>query len=312
MYNRLQDDGFRSIVWSFGSATVVKGLVGDTPLTGWVTDYPLLKRIHYLLVAGFNVYGPGEHQLATRMYMDFLRMDAENNFLRVMSAGQRQKMHDNWYQGVFGKMSTYFHQPYFSAGHETGINFTGSDYKREFFSQTRARLGKAVGPIDSISHCVSAENCSSGTTPLLEEVSKQMHNIARLRGDETALLPEISLLRVRSASADENLVYTLLVNKGLKNVAVMFAENLRREPEKDTVTVVPGFVGSYPNFFFSVAEYRQAEFVGLLKTARSDAEKEKFYSEFGIRRNNPEIWQYTDWFNVWQKNTGACRPVCSI
>ncbi len=102
-------------------------------------------------------------------------------------------------------------------------------------------------------------------------------------------------------SADNDLVSTLLGNKGLKNVAVVFAENLRREPEKDTVTVVPGFVGSYPNFFFSVEKDHLAEFVGLLKTARRDAEKKRFYSEFGIRRSNPEIWKYTDWFNARHK-----------
>ncbi len=41
----------------FDSATVVKGLVGDEPKTAWVIDYPLLERIHYLLVAGYDVYG---------------------------------------------------------------------------------------------------------------------------------------------------------------------------------------------------------------------------------------------------------------
>ena len=39
------------------SATVTKGFIGDTPLTGWVVDYPIFEQLHYLLVAGFNVYG---------------------------------------------------------------------------------------------------------------------------------------------------------------------------------------------------------------------------------------------------------------
>lgn len=108
----------------------------------------------------------------------------------------------------------------------------------------------------------------------------------------------MSLLRIRTAAADDDPVYTLLVNKGLKNVAVMFAENLRRHPEKDTVTVVPGFIGSYPNFFFSVEKEQLTEFIELLKTARSVADKEKFYSRFGVRRSNPEIWRYAYWFNA--------------
>ncbi len=38
----------------FDSATVVKGFVGRPPKTAWVVGYPLLERIHYLLVAGFD------------------------------------------------------------------------------------------------------------------------------------------------------------------------------------------------------------------------------------------------------------------
>ena len=37
----------------FDSASVVKGLVGQAPQTAWLIDYPILERIHYLLVAGF-------------------------------------------------------------------------------------------------------------------------------------------------------------------------------------------------------------------------------------------------------------------
>ncbi|MCK5360658.1 MAG: fatty acid cis/trans isomerase, partial [Gammaproteobacteria bacterium] len=58
----------------FDSASVDYGFTGDYPDTAWVIDYPLLERIHYLLVAGFNVFGNLKHQLNTRLYMDFLRM----------------------------------------------------------------------------------------------------------------------------------------------------------------------------------------------------------------------------------------------
>lgn len=34
----------------------------------------MLERIHYLLVAGFNVFGNVGHQLNTRLYINFLRM----------------------------------------------------------------------------------------------------------------------------------------------------------------------------------------------------------------------------------------------
>ena len=49
----------------FDSASVVKGLVGEPPKTAWVIGYPLLERIYYLLVAGYDVWGNTPHQLQT-------------------------------------------------------------------------------------------------------------------------------------------------------------------------------------------------------------------------------------------------------
>ncbi|HEX9179985.1 MAG TPA: fatty acid cis/trans isomerase, partial [Burkholderiales bacterium] len=51
----------------FDSASVVQGLVGEPPKTAWIIGYPLLERIHYLLVAGFDVYGNAGHQLNSRL-----------------------------------------------------------------------------------------------------------------------------------------------------------------------------------------------------------------------------------------------------
>ena len=50
--NGVNENAVLTVFRHLDSATVVKGLVGDTPLSGWVVDYPLLERIHYLLVAG--------------------------------------------------------------------------------------------------------------------------------------------------------------------------------------------------------------------------------------------------------------------
>ena len=82
--NGNNDNAALTIFRHFDTASVVKGFVGDIPKTAWVITYPLLERIHYLLVAGFDVYGSASHQLTSRLYMDFLRMDGEFNFLMYM------------------------------------------------------------------------------------------------------------------------------------------------------------------------------------------------------------------------------------
>ncbi|NOR81392.1 MAG: isomerase, partial [Methyloprofundus sp.] len=137
----------------FDSATVVQGFVGDTPLTAWLVDYPIFERIHYLLVAGFDVYSSIDHKLAARTYMDFFRIDGENNFLRFMPNDQRNKMHDSWYKGMSGKLISYLDTPYYSEGHETGVRYQTTDYKKEFFEQLKKRLGKAAGDKDVLNQC---------------------------------------------------------------------------------------------------------------------------------------------------------------
>lgn len=128
-----------------------------------------------------------------------------------------------------------------------------------------------------------------------------MRKLAQLHGLELGALPEMSLLRVKTGDIAGDLVYTLLIDKAYTNISKMVAMGSRRLPENDRITIVPGFVGSYPNFFFSLEKNRLGEFVHRIRTARTQPDLESFYSEFGIRRTNPEIWHYSDWFNEQHK-----------
>ncbi|NOQ14226.1 MAG: isomerase [Methyloprofundus sp.] len=291
----------------FDSATVVTGLVGDIPLTGWVVDYPIFERLHYLLVAGFDVYSSVDHQLASRKYMDFFRMDGENNFLRFMPADQRKEMHDSWYKGISGKIASYIDTPYYSAGYETGVNYQTTRYKKEFFNQLRQRLGKAAGDKDILNQCDEEACISKEASSLQQDIDVFMRKLAQFKGHELDVLPEMSLVRVRTKQEHSDLVYTLLLNKSLENITFMIGEDDRRERGLDTLTVIPGFLGSYPNFFFNVQEEQLPEFIEAIKHIQSSDDKEAFYSKYGIRRTNPEIWQYVDWFNAQHKKYRGVR-----
>jgi hypothetical protein len=282
----------------FDSATVTKGLIGDTPLTAWVIDYPIFERLHYLLVAGFNVYGTAGHQIASRTYMDLLRQDGEDNFLRFMPEKQRQAIYDSWSQGFDGLRTA---EAFFNSGHETQVKYQTTDYKKEFFDQVRQRLGKAAGPDDSINRCTQALCMRVNATPVQQQVDNEMRRLAKLQGIELGALLEMSLVRVKTFDPDGDLVYTLLIDKAYSNISKMVSMGSRRLPENDRITIVPGFVGSYPNFFFSAEKNRLGEFVNKIRTARTEADLESFYSEFGIRRTHPEIWQNSDWFNEQHK-----------
>ena len=293
----VNDNAALTIFRHSDSATVVKGLLGKTPLTGWVVDYPILERIHYLLVAGFNVYGSAGHQLASRKYMDYLRVDGENNFLRFMPKSQRQKLQNSWYKGLETKLIDYTNEPLFSINYETGITYKTINYKKEFYDLIRTKMGKAAGQLNSVNEC-KGDFCFNDNSSLAhQKIEQQISELSKLKGKQLDLLPEVSFIRVKAKNPKEYSVFSLLLNKSYKNIAFMLAEDYRHESENDTLTVVPGFIGSYPNFFFSVEQDELADFIEDLSHANTDAERELFYSYYGIRRSNPEFWSVYDWFN---------------
>ena len=89
------DNAALTVFRHLDNATVVKGFVGDEPKTLVLLGYPLLERIHYLLVAGYDIYGNIGHQLNSRLYMDFLRMEGETGFPHPAPGTVRESKNGN-------------------------------------------------------------------------------------------------------------------------------------------------------------------------------------------------------------------------
>jgi hypothetical protein len=128
----------------FDSASVVKGLVGDPPKTAWVIGYALLERIHYLLVAGFDVYGNVGHQLLTRLYMDFMRMESEFNFLAYLPLDQRLALRDHWYRGASREVKDHVYGKLARFDVETGIRFRTEEPQQELYALLKQRLAPVL------------------------------------------------------------------------------------------------------------------------------------------------------------------------
>ena len=88
--------------------------------------------------------------------------------------------------------------------------------------------------------------------------------------------------------------FTLIHNDGHTNVASMFHEQNRRVPEEDTLTVVPGFLGSYPNAFFKVQEADLPRFVDAVSHLAVESDFASLMSSYGIRRSDPGFWAHSD------------------
>ena len=279
----------------FDSASVVNGFVGKMPKTGWVIDYPLFERVHYLLVAGFNVYGNLGHQLETRLYMDFLRMEGENNFLSFLPIDSRREIWADWYTDARKGAENYLDEQFRGLQRTTRINYHTDDPKTEFFSQLIAHAGKAANSHDILNRCPDNDCTDIGASRAQQRADRAMRRVADIHGLQVQALPDVTFVHVVTGEDSEDLAYTIIRNKALSNNSMLFNESRRRVPENDTLTVVKGYVGSYPNAFSRISIDDIEKGVDQYLKIQDKLDYYNFAKKYGIQRNSPIFWQESDW-----------------
>ncbi|VAW83822.1 Fatty acid cis/trans isomerase [hydrothermal vent metagenome] len=295
----------------FDSGSVVYGLVGKTPETAWIIDYPLLERIHYLLVAGFNVYGNIAHRMSTRIYMDFLRMEGEDYFLAFLPVSQRKKIRDTWYIGQRSTIDELFSAPQEWLNTESVIGYQTDDPQRELYQHLKNRLSAVSSQAEAMNHCGKIDCGNILTERSSAHAEHAMNTIAQLQGESLHAFPDVAFVRIRTENPQEDLAYTLIRNKAYKNVTSFLADERERDRsdiDKDTMTVVKWLEGSYPNFFFSVALSEIDDFTKRCAAIRNHEDYEKFVDQYGVRRTHPEFWAVADWF---QDELARKKPILS-
>ncbi|VFQ45707.1 fatty acid cis/trans isomerase [Desulfoluna butyratoxydans] len=289
------DNALLTVFRHFDSATVLKGLVGQVPKTAWVVDFPLLERIHYLLVAGFDVYGNVGHQAVTRLYMDFLRMEGENNFLSFMPSNRREEMRKDWYQGTRADLKNHLENPLLGLSRETGVTYGTQAPKDEFFEQVLAHVGPVIPQQDPINRCPSGHCPTEGDTPQRLAVEKSLRRITAIKGRKTEVFPDVSFLRVVTPPNQEDLAYTIIKNKALSNNSFMFGEERRRRPEDDTLSIVRGHVGSYPNAFVRIDVDKVDTLANRYLKVKDEVTYYLMARRHVVRRTSPDFWDEYDW-----------------
>jgi hypothetical protein len=297
--DRRNPNALLTVFRNFDNATVVEGFVGEIPKTAWVMDYPIFERIYYNLVAGFDIFGNVAHQVSTRLYMDNLRMQSENLFLGFLPADRRKAIRASWYIDATRELDYAVVNRMRSLEHGTQVRFTSPDVKADLLLQVLAQAGPAAGPPDLQNRCGTPPCDPPGASAEERAVERELRRVASVRGDFVRWLPEVSVLRVRvDASGRRDLVYTLVHNDAHTNVAFMFDEEERRIPEQDTLTVVRGHFGSYPNFFFETDAAGIRAFVDELAAVHTEADLTGFVDRHGIRRTSARFWETSDWLRA--------------
>jgi hypothetical protein len=64
------------------------------------------------------------------------------------------------------------------------------------------------------------------------------------------------------------------------------------------LSVVPGFIGAYPNAFLVVNEADLDRFANSISSMRSEGDYAHLLDEFGVRRTSATFWQHSDTFHA--------------
>ncbi|MFZ2990040.1 fatty acid cis/trans isomerase, partial [Ideonella sp.] len=265
----------------FDSATVVQGLVGDPPKNAWVMGYPLLERIYYLLVAGYDVYGNTAHQLQTRLYMDYLRMEGEANLLMLLPRAARDPLRDHWYRGVGDEVKARVNGSKGRFEFESGVAYGPGEPLPQLYQQLQQRLAPVLSPRFELAREPDAA------------LRRGLQQLAQVQGAGLALWPEAVLLRI-DAPGQPPRYFSVLRDTGHLNVSTLLRESAMLAPAENKLTVVPGFVGAYPNAMLrsSVADLPAlAQAVAGLKT---EADYRALADRHAIRRTDPGFWAASD------------------
>ena len=259
----------------FDSATVVKGFIGQQPKTMWVLDYALFERIHYLLVAGFDVYGNIGHQLITRLYMDFLRLEGEHNFLALLPEAQRETIKQSWYRKSPPSLSTFFENNR-EFSQPSGINYQTDEPQSELYGLIKEALEPVLSPRYDY-----------------KKVPAPLSAINTMPAKAVNLLPQLSYVLVKEQ--DGHTGYTIIHHNAHYNISSLLNEDGQRAYEEDTVTIVPGFIGDYPSAIWYLNNAQQVSaFAEQLPLMQVEADYRALKSKFAIRRTHPQFWQYSD------------------
>jgi len=306
--NGASDAPLLTIYRHFDSASVHKGALGNLPRTLWVIDYPLLERVYYALVAGFDVYGTVGHQLVERLYMDRLRIEGESYFLDFLPPEKRKEILQSWYLDMkFEEVN------YYQGALPSGIRFATPDPKREFVEHLiTSEINKETAiTFDKVNYIKSGEEYPAipPKYETREDYLQGFRAVSRPGTPFVALVNDhnanLAYMRIRLRNG-KDVVATLVVNRWHNNVAFLLGEDKRLNPAKDNLEFIRGMIGSYPNMFFDIHQDDIPDFIDLIHSFDASEKDRARLARYAINRSDDRFWETYDWF---QKRLDEEEPV---
>jgi hypothetical protein len=102
----------------------------------------------------------------------------------------------------------------------------------------------------------------------------------------------VTFLNIRSAEGDEYV--TVIRNTAYSNMTALFKADKHRLPDEDTISVIPGFVGAYPNAFAIVERSALPDYINAVSNLQTETDYETLVDNWGVRRTDDRFWSVSD------------------
>jgi hypothetical protein len=267
----------------FDHSYALQGFRGGEATSYFVLDYGLLERLVYNLVTGYDVFGNVSHQLHTRLYMDMLRREAEDNFLLFLPPSERNRLRSRWYRGAIAKLGQMSFAGPDIRQFPTAVAYkTKADLDKELIAKIAGEYlnAKVRGRYDGTPHSEYA-----ALEPMAQWPAKEAPFVR--------MFPDTSLILIKSGGQIKK-VATVIRNRAHNVMGRFMLEKTARVPQQDRLAIVDGLATSFPNLFFEVDEGDLPQFLNELKAVTGRASARSFLERRAILRTNPGFWTVSD------------------
>ncbi len=286
------------------NAVVIKGFKGDLPKVLFFLDYALMERLVYNLVVNFDVYGNISHQMLTRIYMDLIRMEAEEMFLSFLPPKTRLPYRKEWYKGLFAEAKLKYVFPLLDTKTPTQVKFKNpKNAKGEFVELVYFNYLKEEvrGPADFINWKALKLPMEEAKKGPLSASASYLRDISAVRPKGKIrfpnFFPENSYLVVTKENKEPE-IFTVIKNREHENISWILGESLRLAPKEDTLSILSGFYSFYPNQFFMVKEAEVENFKNQVLKISNINDYKEFSKKYAVSRVAPHFWETYDLLNA--------------
>ena len=279
------------------NVSVMKGRQGGMPRSQWLMDYSGFERIYYDTVANFEYWSGDVPKLETLVFFNYLRQEFEDNFLLLLPEDERQKIRNDWTQGIGQAALTL--EPFAGADQPTQVKTDRRAPLVSLVSDIQAHLGEAVsGPPDRLNPRIKPDVALKDPIVSFDDWVKAASLLTQTTEHKfPRYLP--SVIHLKLTNGEETRVYSLIANRVYASQDTILFEDGQELPDLYTMSIYPTLIGGFPNYFLEMSLSQAEDFLRGLRDVRSQADWNRLRDRYGILRNDERFWATYDWFAQW-------------